>query len=53
VGLQFEGNLQPPAILRLNSAIEIKYSSSSTGEVEVVRERAVRMGMGYWRELED
>ena len=47
-----QGNIQPPAILRLNNLIEIKYLSSSTGAVYKLNERAVRLGMTYWMELE-
>jgi type IV pilus assembly protein PilY1 len=52
-GLEFDGNLQPPAILRLNGGIEIMYLSSSTGAVQTLRNRAIRLGMVYWRELEE
>jgi hypothetical protein len=51
-GLQFEGNVQPPAILILNDKIEVKYLSSSNGAVYMVREKAVRLGVTYWRELD-
>ncbi len=51
-GVKMQGNIQPPAILRLNNLIEVKYLSSSTGAVYKLNERAVRLGMTYWKELE-
>ncbi len=51
-GIQMPGNLEPPAILKLNDQIEIKYLSSSTGEVHIVREKAVRLGVTYWQEMQ-
>jgi type IV pilus assembly protein PilY1 len=53
VGLEFDGNLQPPGILRLNNAIEIMYLSSSTGNVATVRNRSARLGITSWLELEE
>jgi Tfp pilus tip-associated adhesin PilY1 len=51
-GLKLAGNVQPPAILILNDEIEVKYLSSSTGAVHMVREKAVRLGVTYWKELD-
>ena len=51
-GLKLAGNVQPPAILLLNSQIEVKYLSSSTGTVHMVKEKAVRLGVTYWKELD-
>jgi len=51
-GLQMAGNVQPPAILRLDDKIELKYLSSSTGAVHMVGEKAVRLGVTYWKELD-
>ncbi|MFC1882963.1 hypothetical protein ACFL2S_15940, partial [Thermodesulfobacteriota bacterium] len=51
-GLQLAGNVQPPAILILNDKIEVKYLSSSTGAVHMVREKTVRLGVTYWKELD-
>ncbi len=51
-GVKMQGNIQPPAILRLNKLIEVKYLSSSTGAVYKLNEKAVRLGMTYWKELE-
>ena len=53
VGLQLSGNVQPPAILLLNPKIEIKYLSSSTGAVHMIKEKAVRLGVTYWKELDN
>jgi type IV pilus assembly protein PilY1 len=51
-GLQMAGNVQPPAILILDNKIELKYLSSSTGAVHMVGEKAVRLGVTYWKELD-
>jgi type IV pilus assembly protein PilY1 len=53
VGVELDGNVQPPAILRLNHTIEIMYAGSSTGRIETIRNRAVRLGIISWREMED
>jgi len=45
-----KGKLQPPTILRAGGE-EIKYLSSSTGQIETVRERAIRLGISYWIEV--
>jgi len=50
--LKLAGNVNPPAILILNKEIEVKYLSSSTGAVHTVKEKAVRLGVTYWKELE-
>lgn len=47
-GLEFDGNLQPPAILRLNNGIENMYFGQPPGRVP---SRAARLGMVYWREM--
>jgi len=51
-GIKLTGNLQPPAILQLNKKIEAKYMSSSTGAVYMIKGKAIRLGVTYWRELE-
>jgi type IV pilus assembly protein PilY1 len=51
-GLKLEGMVQQPAILILDPEVEIKYLSSSTGAVHMVKEKAVRLGVTYWKELE-
>ncbi len=51
-GLEFGGNLQPPAILRLGEGgMERKYLSSSSGTIEVITERGPRLGVIYWMEV--
>ena len=52
-GIQLEGMVQPPAILILNPEVEIKYMSSSTGAVHMIKEKAVRLGVTYWKELDN
>lgn len=52
-GLQAEGRLQPPAILRVpDQDRERKYFSSSRGKIVMVDEKAVTLGITYWMELE-
>ena len=51
-GLKLVGNVQTPAIIGLNEEIEIKYLSSSSGAVHMVKEKAVRLGVTYWKELD-
>jgi type IV pilus assembly protein PilY1 len=51
-GMEFPGNIQPPAILRLpGSAYEKKYLSSSTGNIELLHEIGIKLGMAYWMEV--
>ena len=52
-GIKLEGMVQQPAILILNPEVEIKYMSSSTGVVHLVKEKAVRLGVTYWKELDN
>ncbi|HJX34208.1 MAG TPA: PilC/PilY family type IV pilus protein, partial [Desulfatiglandales bacterium] len=51
-GIENPGRLLPPAILQVGEGREIKYFSSSRGTIETVMERAVRMGISYWKEYE-
>jgi hypothetical protein len=51
-GLKLAGNVQAPAILILDEEIEVKYLSSSSGAVHTVKEKAVRLGVTYWKELD-
>jgi len=52
-GVQSEGRLQPPAILRMpQGETEMKYFSSSRGTIVTVEESAVTLGMSYWMEFE-
>jgi len=48
-GIEKEGRLQPPAILRMGTR-EMKYFSSSSGAIATVLEQAVRLGITSWRE---
>jgi hypothetical protein len=50
-GLKLAGNLQPPAILKLNETTEIKYLSSSGGGIVEITERAAKTGIAYWMEI--
>ena len=50
-GIQKEGRLQPPAILRMDET-EMKYFSSSSGTIETVQEKTVQLGITYWREYQ-
>ncbi len=49
-GVQRDGRLQIPAILKLGDE-EIKYMSSSSGTIEMVREKGVRLGVSTWQEF--
>ncbi|MEJ2724574.1 MAG: hypothetical protein P8175_08010, partial [Deltaproteobacteria bacterium] len=52
-GVQAEGRLQPPAILRVpDEDRERKYFSSSRGKIVTVDEKAVTVGVTYWMEFE-
>jgi hypothetical protein len=46
------GKVNPPAIGILDEEIEVKYLSSSSGSVRTVKEKAVRLGVTYWKELD-
>jgi len=48
-GIGKPGRLQPPAILRMDKT-EMKYFSSSSGTIETVMEKTVKLGITYWRE---
>jgi type IV pilus assembly protein PilY1 len=51
-GVQSEGRLQPPAILRMpDGETEMKYFSSSRGNIVTVEESAVTLGLSYWMEF--
>jgi type IV pilus assembly protein PilY1 len=51
-GIKAVGNIQPPAILRLNNSIKVKYLTSSTGKIYTLNEKAEKTGVTYWQELE-
>jgi Tfp pilus tip-associated adhesin PilY1 len=52
-GMEFLGNIQPPAILGLtgNASHEKKYLSSSTGTIELLHEKGHKLGVAYWMEI--
>jgi type IV pilus assembly protein PilY1 len=52
-GVKRGGRLQPPAILRLEDPMdeEMKYYSSSTGEIKQVQGPSVGLGISHWREF--
>ncbi len=50
--IRFEGRLQPPAILLAPPTdTEIKYFSTSAGNIVTQREQAEQRGMFYWRQV--
>jgi Tfp pilus tip-associated adhesin PilY1 len=51
-GMKMPGNLQPPISLRLNNRVAVNYLSSSTGTVHMLKSPAVKLGVIYWKELE-
>jgi type IV pilus assembly protein PilY1 len=53
-GIEFMGHLLMPAILRLpgeNDLIEKKYLSSSSGKIETLAEKSIKLGITYWMEI--
>jgi Tfp pilus tip-associated adhesin PilY1 len=52
-GLEFFGNIQPPAILGLpgNAGYEKKYMSSSAGNIALLHEKGHKLGVAYWMEI--
>jgi type IV pilus assembly protein PilY1 len=52
-GMEFFGNIQPPAILGLpgSDPHEKKYLSSSTGNIEMLHEKGPKLGVTYWMEV--
>jgi hypothetical protein len=53
-GIEFMGNILMPAILRLpddDDPIEIKYMSSSSGKIETLPEKSIKLGVTYWMEI--
>jgi len=52
-GMEFLGNIQPPAILGLpgTASHEKKYMSSSTGTIELLHEKGHKLGVAYWMEI--
>ncbi|UCG13138.1 MAG: PQQ-binding-like beta-propeller repeat protein [Deltaproteobacteria bacterium] len=53
-GLERQGKLYPPVILRMpGGREEMKYFSTTTGTIEMVKEKAERRGLYYWRAFQD
>jgi type IV pilus assembly protein PilY1 len=50
-GIKLAGNIQPPAIIKLNETTEKKYLSSSGGGIVEISERAAKTGIAYWMEI--
>ncbi len=50
-GIKLAGNIQPPAIIKLNETTEKKYLSSSSGGIVEITERAAKTGIAYWMEI--
>lgn len=54
-GIEFLGNLQSPSILQIGNhskkPLEIKYFSSSTGRIEQLTEKGLKLGVTYWMEV--
>ena len=51
-GLRTPGRLLPPAILRMTGGREMKYFSSSDGNIQQVMEKSLLLGVSYWIEME-
>ena len=47
--IEFDGRLQPPAIIILDEKREMLYMSSSRGEIQLQLKKAVKLGMTFWR----
>ncbi|MGD2185673.1 MAG: PilC/PilY family type IV pilus protein, partial [Desulfobacterales bacterium] len=50
-GIKLAGNIQPPAIIKLDERTEKKYLSSSDGGIVEITERAAKTGIAYWMEI--
>ena len=51
-GIKFPGHLQPPISLGLNDLIELIFLNASTGVVQMLKEPSDKLGVIYWKELE-
>jgi len=47
-GVQFSGRLLPPAILIMSKNAEKLYMSSSMGTIEILGQKAAKLGVYYW-----
>ena len=52
-GLKLPGNVQPPAIIKLDEKIEKKYLSTSSGGIVEVIEKTAKTGIAYWMEIRE
>jgi type IV pilus assembly protein PilY1 len=52
-GLKLSGQIQPPAIIKLDDQREKKYMSSSSGGIVEITEKAAKTGIAYWMELRE
>jgi type IV pilus assembly protein PilY1 len=54
-GIEFMGNLQTPSILQIGNnpknPLEKKYMSSSTGRIEQLTEKSLKLGVTHWMEV--
>jgi Tfp pilus tip-associated adhesin PilY1 len=51
-GFEAAGRLLPPAILRMQRNLEMRYFSSSRGTIETETGLSIRLGLSYWLEFE-
>jgi Tfp pilus tip-associated adhesin PilY1 len=52
-GLKLAGQIQPPAIIKLDDKREKKYMSSSGGGIVEIIEKTAKTGIAYWMELRE
>jgi hypothetical protein len=52
-GLKLTGQIQPPAIIKLDDKREKKYMSSSGGGIVEIIEKTAKTGIAYWMELRE
>ncbi len=52
-GFKLAGNIQPPAIIKLDPKRERKYMSSSGGGIVEITEKAAKIGIAYWMEIRE
>lgn len=52
-GLKLAGNIQPPAIIKLDDKKEKKYLSTSGGGIVEVTEKTAKTGIAYWMEIRE
>jgi type IV pilus assembly protein PilY1 len=52
-GKKLAGQVQPPAIIKLDEKKEKKYLSSSGGGIVEISEKAAKTGVAYWMEIRE